>query len=109
VAASATDGGSLPLKDYIAQIEGTDVLDLGDHNPVLLGLYGEVGGIMSAAKKSVREGAAFPGFRKAAEEEFGDTLWYFAALCRRFGFSLDEVFAEASDALGYARVGVASD
>ena len=53
-------GGSVPLSDYIAQIEGTDVLGPDSLEPVLLGLYGEVGGIMSASKKHVREGAAFP-------------------------------------------------
>jgi len=101
--------GSLPLSEYVAQIDGTDVLDNEDLKPVLLGLYGEVGGIMSAAKKHVREGAAFPGFRKAAEEEFGDTLWYFATLCRRLGHPLAEIFTEASDARAYARIGAASD
>jgi len=112
VATSATDvqnGGSLPLSEYVAQVDGTDVLDQNDLKPVLLGLYGEVGGIMSAAKKHVREGAAFPGFRKAAEEEFGDTLWYFAALCRRLGYSLDEIFTQAIEARDYTRIGAASD
>lgn len=111
VAASATDrhSGSIPLSEYVAQVDGTDVLDPKDLNPILLGLYGEVGGIMSAAKKHVREGAAFPGFRKAAEEEFGDTLWYFAALCRRLGHSLDGIFTQATDERSYARIGAASD
>ncbi|ACB97314.1 nucleoside triphosphate pyrophosphohydrolase family protein [Beijerinckia indica] len=97
------------LRDYVAAIDGTDVLGSNDLEPVLLGLYGEVGGIMSAAKKHVREGAAFPGFRKAAEEEFGDTLWYFAALCQRLGFSLEDIFTEASRASAYKHVAAASD
>jgi NTP pyrophosphatase (non-canonical NTP hydrolase) len=111
VAAVVTEGlgGSVPLSDYVAQIEGTDVLGPDSLEPVLLGLYGEVGGIMSASKKNVREGSAFPGFRKAAEEEFGDTLWYFAALCRRLGFALEDVFSEASANGAYKRIGAASD
>jgi NTP pyrophosphatase (non-canonical NTP hydrolase) len=111
VAAALTerDGGSIPLSDYIRQIEGTDVLGSDDLEPVLLGLYGEVGGIMSAVKKHTREGAAFPGFRKAAEEEFGDTLWYFAALCRRLDMPLEDIFTEASHDNAYKRVGAASD
>ena len=75
--------GSLLLSDYAAEIAATDVLNPNDFNPVLQGLYGEVGGIMATAKKSVRERTAYPGFKKAAEEEFGDTLWYLAAICRR--------------------------
>ncbi len=111
VAASGTDTvrGSVPLCDYIDRIEGTDVLDPNSLEPVLLGLYGEVGGIMSTSKKHAREGDAFPGFRKAAEEEFGDTLWYFAALCRRTDFSLEEIFTEASANGTYRQIGAASD
>lgn len=101
--------GSVPLSDYVTQIGGTDVLSPDSLEPVQLGLYGEVGGIMSASKKHVREGKAFPGFRKAAEEEFGDTLWYFAALCRRLGHPLEEIFIESSANTGYKRIGVASD
>jgi hypothetical protein len=67
--------GSILLLDYATEIADTDVLDSKDINPILQGIYGEVGGIMSTAKKHIREGAAYPGYRKAAEEEFGDTLW----------------------------------
>lgn len=108
VASPATESaGSLLLAQYASDIADTDVLDKNDVNPVLLGLYGEVGGIMSTAKKLVREGTAYPGFRRAAEEEFGDTLWYLTALCRRTGISLDEVFAESAS--GYSNVVAASD
>ena len=67
--------GSLLLSEYAAEVAATDVLGSTDFNPVLQGLYGEVGGIMATAKKHVREKSAYPGFRLAAEEEFGDTLW----------------------------------
>jgi len=101
--------GSLLLADYADEIAQTDVLGSGDIAPILQGLFGEVGGIMSAAKKSVRERAAYPGYQKAAEEEFGDTLWYLAALCRRLQIPLDELFAEATSAEHFRRVGSASD
>ena len=78
--------------DYANSVRETDVLPDDDLSPVLMGLYGEVGGIMSTAKKHVRESAAYPGFKKAAEEEFGDTLWYLSALCRRLDISLGSVF-----------------
>ena len=42
--------GSLLLSDYASEIAATDVLSPTDFNPVLQGLYGEVGGIMSTVK-----------------------------------------------------------
>lgn len=105
-----TDSGSgpVPLDYYATQIEKTDVLSPDSLEPVLFGLYGEVGGIMSASKKHVREGDAFPGFRKAAEEEFGDTLWYFSTLCRRLSHPVDGVFLESASRAEHKRVGAAS-
>ena len=101
--------GSLLLSDYAAQIADTDVLGESDISPILQGLYGEVGGIMSTAKKHIREKSAYPGFKRAAEEEFGDTLWYLAALCRRLGISLDDLFTEAANGGRFRTVGAASD
>jgi hypothetical protein len=77
--------------------------------PILQGLFGEVGGIMSTAKKVVREGRAYVGFRRAAEEEFGDALWYLAALCRRVCVSLDDLFSEATNGGRFRTVEIASD
>lgn len=101
--------GSLLLSDYAAQIAATDVLNPSDFNPVLQGLYGEVGGIMATVKKHVRDKSAYPGFKKAAEEEFGDTLWYLAAICRRMNVPLDEIFGEAANHGNFKNVGAASD
>ncbi|MBL0511941.1 nucleoside triphosphate pyrophosphohydrolase family protein [Aeromonas caviae] len=101
--------GFLLLSNYAAEIAATDVLNPNDFSPVLQGLYGEVGGIMATAKKSVREGTAYPGFKKAAEEEFGDTLWYLAAICRRLQIPLEEIFAEAASHGDFKNVGAASD
>ena len=101
--------GSLLLSDYAAEIAATDVLNPSDFNPVLQGLYGEVGGIMATVKKHVRDKSAYPGFKKAAEEEFGDTLWYLAAICRRMNVPLDEIFGEAANHGNFKNVGAASD
>ncbi|CAG1773034.1 hypothetical protein BAC2_03436 [uncultured bacterium] len=101
--------GSLLLSDYAAQVADTDVLDPADVSPILQGLYGEVGGIMSTAKKHIREKSAYPGFKRAAEEEFGDTLWYLAALCRRASIPLAELFAEAATGESCRTIGAASD
>lgn len=100
--------GSVSISEYRALVEPTDIL-AADLPPVLQGLFGEVGGIMSAAKKLAREGPAFPGYLKAAEEEFGDALWYLAALCRRMGLLLEDVLREASGGEDFTPIGVASD
>ena len=105
----STERGSIALSAYASGIAPTDILDANDLRPVLLGLYGEVGGIMATAKKHKRDGARFPGYERAAREEFGDALWYLAALCRRLAIDLDALFAEASSGEGYRMVGVASD
>jgi hypothetical protein len=97
------------ISDYVTAVEPTDVLDPKSLHPVLQGLFGEVGSIMSVAKKSVREGDAYPRFRRVAEEEFGDALWYLAALCRRCDLRLDALFATAIDGNAYANQIVASD
>jgi NTP pyrophosphatase (non-canonical NTP hydrolase) len=92
---SVTDQITVVLRDYAARAVRTDRFPQTDLHPILLGLFGEVGGVMSTAKKLKREGEAFVSFRRDVEEEFGDTLWYFAALCRRVDMDLETVFASA--------------
>lgn len=89
--------GSVPLHEYERIIKETDRFSDGDIKPILLGLYGEVGSIMSASKKYHREKKAYIGYKEAVEEEFGDALWYFTALCRRMSVSISDVFDAATD------------
>lgn len=109
MASSPVNQGSILLSLYAEQIAPTDVLEQADLRSAQHGLFGEVGGIMSAAKKNVRDGALFPEYRRAAEEEFGDTLWYLAALCRRRGFDLESVFESATIDGRYSVAFAASD
>jgi hypothetical protein len=60
----------------------------------LLGLYGEVGSILTTALKHYRE-EEFIAHRRSVDDEFGDVLWYFAAVCRRTGFRIDQMFSPA--------------
>lgn len=92
--------GAIPLKAYESLIVETDRFSIDEINPILLGLYGEVGSIMSASKKYRREKKAYPSYKEAVEEEFGDALWYFTALCRRFNFNLADVFEAACEDTG---------
>jgi NTP pyrophosphatase (non-canonical NTP hydrolase) len=84
--------GTILLRDYNLQVEPTDKLPLHDLQPVLYGLFGEVGSIMATAKKYYRESDVYTGYRDSLEEEFGDTMWYLAALCRRLDISIDKAF-----------------
>ena len=91
------------LAEYERAIVETDRLHKSDITPVLLGLFGEVGSVMSTSKKRRREKTAFSnGYTRDVEEELGDTLWYFAALCRRLDISLSSLFAETLDNGSYS-------
>lgn len=92
---------SILLTDYMNQVEPTDRLAADDLQPILLGLFGEVGSIMATAKKLHREKEVYSGYRYAVEEEFGDALWYFTSLCRRLNQRLDEVLSEAATGQDY--------
>ena len=80
------------MSDYSRLVSETDVLAKTDLAPVLHGLFGEVGGIMSTTKKLVREKSAYPGYRIAAVEEFGDAAWYLSALARRLDCEVGDIF-----------------
>ena len=64
---------------------------------------------MATAKKFHREKEAYAGYRHAVEEEFGDALWYFTALCRRLEIRVDEILAEAASGENYATSVAAND
>jgi NTP pyrophosphatase (non-canonical NTP hydrolase) len=100
---------SILLTDYMSQVEPTDKMPTDDLQPILLGLFGEVGSIMATAKKFHREKEAYAGYRHAVEEEFGDALWYLAALCRRLNLRVDEIFSEAAGSASYGASVAAND
>ena len=97
---STSSKKSLLLRLYREKIAPTDRLPENDLRPVLLGLFGEVGSIMATAKKLHREQKAYAGYQYAAEEEFGDTLWYFTALCKRLGFNVEDILSETKNVKG---------
>jgi len=92
--------GAIPLQEYERLIVQTDRFSVEEISPILLGLYGEVGSIMAASKKYRREKKAYPSYKEAVEEEFGDALWYFSALCRRVNIELAGIFDAASNETG---------
>lgn len=100
---------SLTLREYIYGASATDRFSESELQPILLGLFGEVGGVMASSKKHKREGEAYVSYRQAVEEELGDTLWYFTALCKRLDASVDQILAAATRNGKYSTAVVASD
>ena len=88
---------ALSIEEYDSLSASTDRLPDGALTPVRLGLFGEVGSLMATSKKYHREGDAYAAHRHAVVEEFGDTLWYLASLCRRLGYKLEDIVADASE------------
>ncbi|MDA3451082.1 MULTISPECIES: pyrophosphatase [Acinetobacter] len=72
------------VDEYIENIRKTNKLDGIDS--LLLGLVGEIGSLMSPAKKLAREHEIYgkDKFRNDTIEELGDILWYFVALCEAY-------------------------
>ena len=100
---------SVLLRDYAEQVLPTDQLPKNDMRPVLFGLFGEVGSVMATIKKLHREHKAYAGYRTAVVEEMGDALWYFATLCRRLGYCLEEIFGNVVSDEHYRHMVAASD
>ena len=81
------------ILDYEEIAHSTDKFKQDNIQPILLGLFGEVGSIMAAVKKRKRENKAFFAYEKAVMDELGDAFWYFTALTRRYGLSVSEVIS----------------
>lgn len=98
-------GAELPLglDEYQAFTATTDqetaagVTGLGF---VLLGLFGEVGSLLSELKKKRRDRESYSDYREAVVEEFGDILWYLATASRRTGLTLSGIAARVTATLG---------
>ena len=61
----------------------------------LLGLFGEIGTLVSALKKKQREKNSYAGYSDAVIEEFGDVLWYFSNVACRVSLNLAELAGKA--------------
>lgn len=61
------------------------------------GLFGEIGGLLAAVKKSHRDFE--PADQRTAAEELGDALWYLTTVAVAYEFSLNEVGIHAIEEL----------
>jgi NTP pyrophosphatase (non-canonical NTP hydrolase) len=84
----------MTITDYLEFVQKTDRLPRDDLSAVLHGLFGEVGGIMAAAKKLKREPGTYTGFNKVVIEEFGDAFWYLCCLADRLNVEIADVLLE---------------
>lgn len=62
----------------------------------LLGLFGEIGSLLSEVKKKQRDRASYVGYAEAVVEELGDVLWYVTAVAARGGLRLEAIMAAAT-------------
>ena len=87
---------TISISKYEKIVKKTDQFEFNEIQPILLGLFGEVGSVMSAVKKFKRESKAFSGYEQAVIDELGDTFWYFTALTRRYKLSVWNVIPSYS-------------
>lgn len=67
---------------------------------LLLGLFGEVGSLLSEIKKKQRDRNAYFAFAETAREELGDVLWYFSNIAEVCGCRLSVIANRASQPTG---------
>lgn len=95
---------SVNLDEYQRNAGETDQLGTGGLEGLsfmLLGLFGEVGTLLSALKKKQRDRDSFVGYAETVMEEFGDVLWYFSNIASRASLPLsvlaERVFRDLHD------------
>lgn len=79
------------LLGYQRAVRETDHLPQNDLRTPILGLFGEVGSLLSVVKKKRRDTEAYASYDDAILEELGDVLWYFTCLVNRAGLDLSTV------------------
>jgi NTP pyrophosphatase (non-canonical NTP hydrolase) len=63
---------------------------------LLLGLFGEVGSLLSELKKKQRDLNSYHAYAHSAREELGDVLWYYANVALHIGSRLSELATKAA-------------
>lgn len=84
----------ITISDYLAFVNKTDRLPKDNSSAALHGLFGEVGGIMTAAKKLHRDQHSKKNFYNVALEEFGDAFWYLCCFASRIDVDMTPILIE---------------
>lgn len=85
---------SLTLSKYQLLAQKTDAgVREGDSELAfpLLGLFGEVGSLLSELKKKQRDADSYVGYQHSVMEELGDVLWYLSTTATRAGLRLGDL------------------
>lgn len=80
--------GPIGLKAYQVVAARTDKYESKGLELPILGLFGEVGSLLSVLKKRQRDQTSTDNYRIAVIEEVGDVLWYFSTIATRAGLAL---------------------
>jgi NTP pyrophosphatase (non-canonical NTP hydrolase) len=90
----AASSNSLNVSQYQELSRATDrTLERGAERLSfpLLGLFGEVGSLLSELKKKQRDADSYSGYEASVVEELGDVLWYFSNLATRAHVRLSDL------------------
>jgi NTP pyrophosphatase (non-canonical NTP hydrolase) len=93
---------ALSVSQYQALASGTDLTARRGVRKLdfpLLGLFGEIGSLLSELKKKQRDTVSYSGYEKSVVEELGDVLWYFSNLATRAGITVSEMAQHVRDEL----------
>ena len=83
------DAEHVSMNAYQKIARRTDRLPGDGLDGPLLGLFGEVGSLLSQLKKKQRDTTVYTQYDAGVVEELGDVLWYFATIASRAGLTLD--------------------
>lgn len=84
----------LSVQQFSREAIGTDRRrDDNSLNFPLLGLFGEVGSLLSEVKKKQRDTISYLAYAEAVNEELGDVLWYFNLVASKGGVPFADIVA----------------
>lgn len=90
-------------KEYLHLVSLTDKLGSNDEARVL-GIYGELGSLMTVLKKKAREPDVFVKYSQELLEESGDLLWYLASVCQSCDYSFEKLFEVQKNTKTYVAI-----
>lgn len=89
------DASRVGMNAYQRVTALTDNFEDSELDLPILGLFGEVGGLLSALKKKQRDQSYEQSYDEAIAEELGDVLWYFARIASRAKLDLSVIAQRA--------------
>lgn len=82
----------LSVQEYSKKALATELKrDADSLNFPLLGLFGEIGSLLSEVKKKQRDPISYRAYASTVVEELGDVLWYFNLVAARGGIPLADI------------------